>query len=266
MNFPLIYQCNAIFTSTAQKIASVCYQYNNKYSGASVYIDYKFTSQTINDAFTAAGYASSIISLFTWQFECSANFTVKVNSVSNCNLYFSTETYSLLTLSQKDYKEGKTGGEYSYSFSSSGTNRINVYMLPSINDLSQKMTANYTVTLADWGYSISNPYAATGLTIRNGTSTIWNNNSSSNSESNKESLSTIDIVLIATISLMFLLISLAFLLLIVVMLIMNHKLRAELRGYNLQPKKDEREEIEIQKPTNEERQNTDSLVNIEFGP
>ena len=65
---------------------------------------------------------------------------------------------------------------------------------------------------------------------------------------------------------MFLLISLAFWLLIVVMLILNHKLRTELRGYNLQPKKDEREEIEIQKPTNEERQNTDSLVNIEFGP
>ena len=238
--------------------------YYNAYSGTSVSIDYRFTSQTINDAFTAAGYASSTISLFSWQFDCSANFTVKVNSVSNCNLYFSTEASTLPVLSQKTYKEGKTGGEYSHSLS--GTNKLYVYMLPTINDSSKKMTASYTITLADWGYSISNPYAATGLTIRNGTSTIWNNNSASNSESNKVSLSTVDIILIATISLMFLLISLAILLLIVAMIILNRKLRAALREYNSQSKKDEREEIEIQKPTNEERQNTDSLVNVEFGP
>ena len=266
MDFSLIYQCNAILTSTAQKIASVCYI--DPKSGTSVSIDYKFTSQTIIDAFTAANYYTSTISLFTWQFECSANFTVKVNSVSNCNLYFATEAYSLLILSQKTYKEGKTGGEYSFSLSR--TNTLYVYMLPTIIDSSQKMTANYTVTLADWGYSLINPYVASGLTIRNGSSTIWNNNSASNSESTKESLRTIDIVQIVVFSIAILCLCLAFLLLIVVMLILNHKLnaklRAELRGYNLQPKKDEREEIEIQKPTNEERQNTDSLVNIEFGP
>ena len=139
-------------------------------------------------------------------------------------------------------------------------------MIPTFYDSSQKMTVNYTITLADWGYSLINPYVASGLTTRYGTSTIWNNNSTSNSESNKESLSTVDIIQFATISLMFLLISLAILLLIVAMIILNRKLRAALREYDLQPKKDEREEIEIQKPTNEERQNTDSLVNVEFGP
>ena len=127
---------NAIFTSTAQKIASVCYY--NTYIGTPASIDYTFTSRTINDAFTAAGYASSIISLGSWSFGCSANFTVKVNSVTNSNLYFSTEASTLMTLSQKTYKEGKTGGEYSYSFISSGTNKLYVYMLPTINDSSQK--------------------------------------------------------------------------------------------------------------------------------
>ena len=236
--------------------------YKDPKSGTSASIDYNFTSQTINDAFTAAGYYTSTISLFTWPFECSANFTVKVNTCSNCNLYFSTEASTLMTLSQKAYKEGKTGGEYSYSLS--GTNKLYVYMLPTINDSSQKMTANYAITLADWGYSIFNPYVATGFTIRNGTSTIWNNNSASNSESIKGSLSTVDIVQTVVFSIAILCLCLALLFLIIVILILNHRLRAASRGYNLQLQKVEREEIKVQKSNNENKQNNYSLANIKF--
>ena len=137
-----------MLTSTVQKIATVWYS-RTVYNGTSTSIDSKFTSQTINDEFSADYYASSMITLSSWQYDCSANFTVKVNSVSNWNIYFSTAPYYFSILNQLGYKEGKAGGEYSFSLS--GSYKLYISVLTTIFDSSQKMAANYTVILSNWG-------------------------------------------------------------------------------------------------------------------
>ena len=131
------------------------------------------------------------------------------------------------------------------------------------------MTANYTITLADWGFYLVRYYLDSGLNLSNGDSSHWikNTTTSTTNDSSKGSLSTIDIVQTVVFSIFILCICLAFLLLFAVMLILNQKLRAALRGYHPQPKKDEEiEKASTQNQFNDDKQKSDSLVHVEFGP